>query len=78
MMRQSAHKLRLQKVEVICLAKLFANFIGEYSPYFKANRYFSLKKACTNFDIDHKNAHRALSDALACITVWEGMDTSHH
>lgn len=45
MMRQSAHKLRLQQVEVICLTKQYANFIGQYYTYFGNNRYFSLKKA---------------------------------
>ena len=78
MMRQSAHKLRLQQVEVICLAKQFANFMGQYSTYFGNNRYFSLKKACAYFGMEHKNAHRAKADALACVTVWEGMLKSHH
>ena len=32
MMRQSGHKLRMQQVDVKCLAKQFANFIGQYSP----------------------------------------------
>ena len=45
MMRQSRHKLRLQQAEVKCLCKQFTDFIGQYSPYFKANRYFSLSKA---------------------------------
>ena len=78
MMRQSGHKLRLQQVDVKCLAKQSANFIGQYSPYFKSNRYFSLSKACLHFGVKHTNAHRAAADALACVTVWEGMMTSHH
>ena len=78
MMRQSAHKFRLEQVEVICLAKLFANFIGQYSTYFGANKYFGLEKACAHFGVEHKNAHRALPDALACFSVWEGMLNSHH
>lgn len=78
MMRQSGHKLRLQQVDVKCLAKQSANFIGQYSPYFKSNRYFSLSKACLRFGVEHTNAHRAAADAIACVTVWEGMMTSHH
>ena len=78
MMRQSGHKLWMQQVDVKCLAKQFANFIGQYSPYFKSNRYFSLSKACLHFGVEHTNAHRAAADALACVTVWEGMMTSHH
>ncbi len=78
MMRQSGHKLRLQQVEVKCLCKQFADFIGQYSPYFKANRYFSLSKAMTHFGVEHSNAHRARPDALACVTVWQGMMGSHH
>ena len=78
MMRQSGHQLRLQQVDVKCLCKQFADFIGQYSPYFKANRYFSLSKACLHFGVEHTNAHRAAADALACVTVWEGMLTSHH
>ena len=78
MMRQSGHKLRLQQVDVKCLCKQFADFIGQYSPYFKSNRYFSLSKACLYFGVEHTNAHRAAADALACVTVWEGMMTSHH
>ena len=34
MMRQSGHKLWMQQVDVKCLAKQSANFIGQYSPYF--------------------------------------------
>ncbi|OBX84249.1 3'-5' exonuclease [Faucicola atlantae] len=64
-MRQSAEKLRLQQVKQICLAKQFANFIGHYSPYFKANRYYSLSKAMAYFGVNHTNAHRAAPDALA-------------
>ena len=78
MMRKSGHKLHLQQVEVKCLCKQFADFIGQYSPYFKANRYFSLSKACSHFGRQHNNAHRAAADALACVTVWEGMVKSHH
>lgn len=78
MMRQSGHKLRLQQVDVKCLCKQFADFIGQYSPYFKANRYFSLSKACLHFGVEHTNAHRAAADALACVTVWEGIMTNHH
>ena len=78
MMRQSGHKLRLQQVEVKCLCKQFADFIGQYSPYFKANRYFSLSKAMAHFGVEHSNAHRAAADVLACVTVWEGMMGSHH
>ena len=78
MMRQSGHKLWMQQVDVKCLAKQFANFIGQYSPYFKSNRYFSLSKACLHFGVEHTNAHRAAADAIACVTVWEGMMTSHH
>ena len=78
MMRQSGHKLRLQQVGIKCLCKQFADFIGQYSPYFKANRYFSLSKAMTHFGIEHSNAHRARPDALACVTVWQGMVKSHH
>ena len=78
MMRQSGHKLWMQQVDVKCLAKQFANFIGQYSPYFKSNRYFSLSKACLHFGVEHTNAHRAAADALACVTVWEGMMGSHH
>ena len=78
MMRQSGHKLWMQQVDVKCLCKQFANFIGQYSPYFKSNRYFSLSKACLHFGVEHTNAHRAAADAIACITVWEGMMTSHH
>lgn len=78
MMRQSGHQLRLQQVDVKCLCKQFADFIGQYSPYFKANRYFSLSKACLHFGVEHTNAHRAAADALACVTVWEGMMKSHH
>ena len=78
MMRQSGHKLRLQQVDVKCLCKQFADFIGQYSPYFKANRYFSLSKACSHFGRQHNNAHRARPDALACVTVWQGMVGSHH
>ena len=78
MMRQSGHKLRLQQVEVKCLCKQFADFIGQYSLYFKANRYFSLSKAMAHFGVEHSNAHRARPDALACVTVWQGMMTSHH
>ena len=78
MMRQSGHKLRLQQVEVKCLCKQFADFIGQYSLYFKANRYFSLSKAMAHFGVKHSNAHRAATDALACVTVWEGVMGSHH
>lgn len=78
MMRQSGHKLCLHQVDVKCLAKQFADFIGQYSPYFKSNRYFSLSKACLHFGVEHTNAHRAAADAIACVTVWEGMMTSHH
>lgn len=78
MMRQSGHKLRMQQVDVKCLAKQSANFIGQYSPYFKSNRYFSLSKACLHFGVEHTNAHRPQLDAIACVTVWEGMMTSHH
>ena len=78
MMRQSGYKLRLQQVTVKCLCKQFADFIGQYSPYFKANRYFSLSKACLHFGVEHTNAHRARPNALACVTVWEGMMGSHH
>ena len=48
MMRQSGHKLPLQQVEVKCLCKQFTDFIGQYSPYFKANRYFSLSNQFSN------------------------------
>ena len=75
---QPGHKLRLHKAEVKCLCKQFADFIGQYSPYFKNNRYFSLSKACLHFGVEHTNAHRAAADALACVTVWDGMMTSHH
>ena len=75
---QPFHKLRLHQAEVKCLCKQFANFIGQYSPYFKSNRYFSLSKACLYFGIEHTKAHRAAADAIACVTVWEGMMTSHH
>ena len=68
----------MQQVDVKCLAKQSANFIGQYSPYFKSNRYFSLSKACLHFGVEHTNAHRAAADALACVTVWEGMMTNHH
>lgn len=78
MMQQSGHKLRMQQVDVKCLAKQFANFIGQYSPYFKSNRYFSLSKACLHFGMGYTKAHRAAADALAFVTVWEGMLTSHH
>ena len=78
MMRQSGHKLRLQQVEVKCLCKQFADFIGQYSLYFKANRYFSLSKAMAHFGVEYSNAHRARPDALACATVWQGMMGSHH
>ena len=78
MMRQSGHKLWMQQVAVKCLAKQSANFIGQYSPYFKSNRYFSLSKACLHFGVEHSNAHRARHDALAFVTVWEGMMTNHH
>lgn len=63
---------------VKCLCKQFADFIGQYSAYFKANRYFSLSKAMAHFGVEHSNAHRAATDALACVTVWEGMVKSHH
>ena len=69
MMRQPGHKLRMQQVDVKCLAKQSANFIEQYSPYFKSNRYFSLSKACLHFGVEHTNAHRAAADALACVTV---------
>ena len=75
---QPGHKLWMQQVDVKCLAKQSANFIGQYSPYFKSNRYFSLSKACLHFGVEHTNAHRARHDALAFVTVWEGMMTSHH
>ena len=78
MMRQSGYKLRLQQVTVKCLCKQFVDFIGKYSPYVKANRYFSLSKACLHFELEHTNAHRAAADALACVTVWDGMMKSHH
>ena len=78
MVRQSGHKLWMQQVDVKCLAKQSANFIGQYSPYFKSNRYFSLSKACLHFGVEHTNAHRAAADAIACVTLWEGMMTSHH
>ena len=78
MMRQSGHQLRLQQVDVKCLCKQFADFIGQYSPYFKSNRYFSLSKACLYFGVEHTNAHRAAADAIACVTVWEGIMTNHH
>ena len=68
----------MQQVDVKCLAKQSANFIGQYSPYFKSNRYLSLSKACLHFGVEHTNAHRAAADAIACVTVWEGMMTSHH
>ena len=55
----------MQQVDVKCLAKQFANFIGHYSPYFKSNRYFSLSKACLHFGVEHTNAHRDAADALA-------------
>ena len=42
------------------------------------NRYFSLSKACLHFGVEDTNAHRAAADAIACVTVWEGMMTSHH
>ena len=42
------------------------------------NRYFSLSKACLHFGMEHTKAHRAAADAIACVTVWEGMKTSHH
>ena len=42
------------------------------------NRYFSLSKACLHFGVEHTKAHRAAADAIACVTVWEGMKTSHH
>lgn len=44
----------------------------------KPNRYFSLSKACSHFRRQHNNAHRAAADALACVTVWQGMMESHH
>ena len=44
----------------------------------KPNRYFSLSKAMTHFGVEHSNAHRARPDALACVTVWQGMMGSHH
>ena len=44
----------------------------------KSNRYFSLSKAMTHFGVEHSNAHRARHDALAFVTVWEGMMTNHH
>ena len=69
MMRQSGHKLWMQQVDVKCLAKQCANFIGQYSPYFKNNRYFSLSKACLHFGVEHTNAHRAAADAITCVTV---------
>ena len=75
---QPGHKLRMQQVDVKCLCKQFANFIGQYSPYFKSNRYFSLSKACLHFGVEHTNAHRAAADAIACVTVWEGIMTNHH
>lgn len=78
MMRQSGHKLRMQQVDVKCLAKQFANFIRQYSAYFKAHRYFSLSKACLHFEMGYTKAHRAAADALAFVTVWEGVVTSHH
>lgn len=75
---QPGHKLRLHQAEVKCLCKQFADFIGQYSPYFKANRYFSLSKAMAHFRVEHSNVHRAAADALACVTVWQGMMGSHH
>ena len=75
---QPGHKLWMQQVDVKCLCKQFANFIGQYSPYFKSNRYFSLSKACLHFGVEHTNAHRAAADAIACVTVWEGIMTNHH
>ena len=32
----------------------------------------------THFGVEHSNAHRAAADALACVTVWQGMMGSHH
>ncbi len=75
---QPGHKLRLHQAEVKCLCKQFADFIGQYSLYFKNNRYFSLSKACLHFGVKHSNAHRARHDALAFVTVWEGMMKNHH
>ena len=66
---QPGQKLRLHQAEVKCLCKQFADFIGQYSPYFKNKRYFSLSKACLHFGVEHTNAHRAAADALACVTV---------
>jgi len=68
----------MQQVDVKCLCKQFADFIGQYSPYFKANRYFSLSNACLHFGVEHTNAHRAAADAIACVTVLEGMMKSYH
>ena len=44
----------------------------------KSNRYFSLSKACLHFEMGYTKAHRAAADALAFVTVWEGVVTSHH
>ena len=67
MMEQSYQKYNLpwrERLELIDVLKLFADFRGEYDSFRGAYRYFKLSEAGRYFNISLPNAHRSTADAL--------------
>lgn len=77
MMRQSHRKYRLPwqlgETSFVCVMKLYAQFRGEWNPYYGSYRWQKLEQAGKQCRIALPNAHRAQADAQLARAVLHYM-----
>ena len=56
-----------------CAMKHFAELYGDYNPRYKSYKWKSLDTACAYYDIKNNDAHSALSDCRATLSVCKKM-----
>src|SRR5579884_1831549 len=66
MLQQTARRynLPMPELQVHCLMRQYSSYVGQLSSHPEGHRFLKLA-ACTHFQIEQPNAHRALADAQA-------------
>lgn len=71
MLQQAAQRyhLPMPELQVHCLMKLYSAYVGQATPSGDGYRNIKLAAACFHFHIPQLNAHRALPDAQASLSL---------
>lgn len=81
LLKQSTKRAKMQwhlkNSSTFCVMKLFAYWYGEWSNYHKDYTYQSLEFAQKYCNIKGGPSHRALNDALGCVSVLKYIAENH-